>query len=125
MKVIFEHPVTGELKEAPLGFSWTTLIFGVFVPLIRGDWKWAIIMLLVGLVTLGISLLVFPLIYYELVSLVTLGISWIVFAFIYNKLWAKELVTKGFKVKDVIGGDIRLAEMKIGLKLEKLQDERS
>ena len=105
MKVIFEHPVTGEIKETPLGFSWTTLLFGVFVSLIRGDWKWAIIMFLV--------------------ALLTVGLYWLVFPFIYNKLWAKELVMRGFKVKNVIEGDIRLAENEIGLKLEKIQNEIS
>jgi hypothetical protein len=97
MKIIFEHPQTGETKEAPVGFSWTMLFFGVFVPLFRGDFKWALITFLA--------------------AIVTFGISWFVFPFIYNKLYIKDLLSKGFKVKDVIGGDITQAERKQGLKL--------
>ena len=33
------------VKEAPVGFSWTVLFFGGFVPLVRGDWGYFFIML--------------------------------------------------------------------------------
>ena len=96
-KIIFEHPVTKEIKEAPVGFSWTTLLLGIFVPIYRGDCKWAIIMFLA--------------------ALITFSISWIVFPFIYNKLYIKELIKKGFKVKEVIGSDIKILEAKLGFPL--------
>ena len=31
------------MKLAPVGYSWTNLFFGFFVPLFRGDWKWAVL----------------------------------------------------------------------------------
>jgi hypothetical protein len=96
-KIVFEHPVTKEIKEAPVGFSWSTLFLGLFVPIYRGDWKWAIIMLLAGSVTFGIS--------------------WIVFPFIYNKLYIKDIIKKGYKTKEVLDSDIKIIENKIGFKL--------
>ncbi len=69
---------SGQSNECPVGFSWTTLFFGAFVPLIRGDWKWFVIMILLSGATLGISLLVFP--------------------FLYNGFYINELLGKGYKV---------------------------
>lgn len=84
MKVILKHD-SGLVKEVKKGFSWTLFFFGLFVPLIRGDLKWAVIMfllqVLVGSFTLGIGALVVNLI----------------FAFIYNKIYIKELLEKGYR----------------------------
>lgn len=66
----------GMIKEAKIGFSWTKLFFGAIVPAIRGDWKYAGIMLVCAMITGGISSLVFP--------------------FVYNKLYIKDLLMKGF-----------------------------
>ena len=71
-----EHPITKEKREAPIGFSWTTLFFGFFPALIRGDWKWSLIMLVFACLT-G-------------------PISWIVFPFIYNRIYYKESIREGF-----------------------------
>lgn len=85
------------VKEAPVGFSWTTLIFGFFPALIRGDWLWAIIILGVGVFTFGIST--------------------IVFAFIYNRLYIQGLMKNGFKVKNYAGEKARI-EIKAGIQLK-------
>ena len=50
----------GMVKEAKIGFSFTTFFFGAFVPALRGDWKYAGIMLVCAIITSGISTLVFP-----------------------------------------------------------------
>ena len=70
----------GVIKQAKLGFSWTTMFFGWFVPLIRGDWKWLIVILSIGMVTLGLSNLVFM--------------------FIYNKLYVRDLINDGYRPAD-------------------------
>ena len=80
MKAVLKHPQTNEIREVKVGFSWTTLFFGCFPALIRGDFKWALIMFLA--------------------ALVTYGISWFVFPFIYNKLYIKELARKGYEPVD-------------------------
>ncbi len=100
-KLVMENPNTGHIKEAPVGFSWTVLFFGFFPPLFRGDWKWAIIMFLL--------------------AMITMGLSGLVFMFIYNKLYIKDLVGSGFKVKSVGMGTIDQVSQKIGLNLPALQ----
>ena len=61
--VTIEDKKNNIIKEAPVGFSWTVLFFGGFVPLVRGDWGWFFIMLIAGIVTFGISGIIFAFIY--------------------------------------------------------------
>lgn len=79
MKVNLKNQV-GALKQAKVGFSWTTLFFGPFVPLFRGDLKWLLIILLVDAVTCGIAVFVWP--------------------FVYNKTYIKGLLEKGWLPAD-------------------------
>lgn len=79
MRINMKSPV-GIIKQVKLGFSWTMLFFGIFVPLFRGDFKWFLITLLA--------------------SLVTCGFAWLVFPFIYNKIYIKELIEKGWLPAD-------------------------
>ena len=97
-KLNLKNPSTGEIKQAPVGFSWTTFFFGMFVPLIRADWLMAVIML-------G-------------VAMITFGLSNIVFAFIYNKLYIKNLIYKeGFKVTGSNNGNLDKVSASLGLEL--------
>lgn len=86
-----KHSTTGVVKEAPTGYSWTTLFFGIFVPLLRGDLKWAIILLLICLVT----------------AFCTAGFGAIfvtpIFGFFYNKIYIKDLIEKGYVYIDEAG----------------------
>ena len=75
-----KQPTTGAYKQVPTGFSWTSLFFGCFVPLFRGDVLWLIIAL--------------PL------SIFTAGLFWLVFPFIYNKIYIKSLLDKGYAPAD-------------------------
>ena len=74
----FHQPKTGALRQAPVGFSWTTLFFGFLPALFRGHWAGAVIIFLVGCVTFGLSALVFP--------------------FIYNKMYVRHLLGEGFRL---------------------------
>jgi len=79
---ILVNDKTKELKEVKDGFSWTTLFFNGWVPLIRGDFYYLFIM--------------------WIVRCITFGVSWLVFPFIYNKLYVSRLINKkGFRIVDV------------------------
>ncbi|MFT7300286.1 MAG: hypothetical protein ACI89Z_000740 [Porticoccus sp.] len=95
--VIFKNPITGAMKEAPVGFSWTVSCFGFFPPLFRGDWKWAVIMFLL--------------------TLATFGLCTIVFMFIYNKLYIRDLIRSGFKAESIASGDMKFASAKVGMEI--------
>ena len=81
--IILKHKDTGVVKECVTGYSWTLFFFGIFVPLLRGDLKWAAILLLTGLL---VTFMLTP-----VVVLVTP-----VFGFFYNKLYIKDLIEKGY-----------------------------
>ncbi|WP_023604286.1 hypothetical protein [Aliivibrio logei] len=99
-KLIMENPNTGQIKEAPVGFSWTVFFFSFFPALFRGDWKWAIIMFII--------------------ASLTMGLSGLVFMFIYNKLYIKDLISDGYKVKSVGIGTIEQVSAKVGFNLPEL-----
>ena len=90
-----ENPHTGIIKNAPVGFSWTTLFFSVLPALFRGDFKWFLIQLLLSWTC----------------------ISTLIFAVIYNKLYIQKLLENGFKVKDVEGGTVEDAKKYLGINL--------
>ncbi|MEO1917074.1 MAG: hypothetical protein ABGX53_01765 [Candidatus Thioglobus sp.] len=70
---------TGEVKYAPVGFSWTSLCLFFCPAIYRRDWKSVILMA--------------PL------CILTLGLANIVFFFTYNKLYVKHLLARGYKIK--------------------------
>lgn len=80
MKINLKTP-TGILKQVKLGFSWTMLFFGIFVPLVRGDIKWFLITLIIAIITAG-------------------TVVWLIFPFFYNKIYIKGLLEKGWLPAD-------------------------
>lgn len=85
MFVNLQNPVTGQLKQAKIGFSWTTFFFGFFPALLRGDTKWALIIVIIELLT----------------GSFTFGggtvLTCLVFAFLYNRAYINELLSQGYK----------------------------
>ncbi len=53
--IYFENPRIGQMKEAPVDFSWNTFSFGLFPMLFRSSWKWFTIILVLALITLWLS----------------------------------------------------------------------
>lgn len=43
MKANLKSDKTGVIKQVKAGASWTALFFGAWVPIFRGDWKFAIL----------------------------------------------------------------------------------
>lgn len=95
-----KNPNTGQLRAAPVGFSWTTFFFGIFVPLLRKDLVMVLVMLVLGIVTFGIAFLVFP--------------------FIYNKIYLKGLLKRGYRVSSGTL-DPELVEHRLGFELPRVQ----
>jgi len=102
-KLILEHPHSGIIKQAPVGYSWTTLFFPSLPALLRGDFKGFIIQLI--LACLLIPILIFPR--------------------IYNKQYIRRLLEKGYKVKFVEGGDLDTVRTKLGINLPPLEADRA
>ena len=67
-----------KFKEAPIGFSWTTLFFGGWPAVFRGD-----VLIGLGLVVAGV---------------ITWGLSNVIAAFLYNKVHIQGLLDNGYKV---------------------------
>lgn len=109
----FKSKHTGQIKQAPVGYSWTTLFFTAFVPLLRGDWKWVAIMALIILVLAGIVAAVAPNAPVQSISLWT----GIILGFLYNKAYIKGLISKGYEVTSVEQGDIDAVQTKLGVTL--------
>lgn len=80
MQVILRNLDTGVIKTSPTGYSWTTLFFGFFPAIFRGDFKGAMIGFIGGLIG-----------------------AWLffaIFAAFYNKLYIKDLLGKRYTYAD-------------------------
>ena len=72
------------VKKVPTGFSWTTLFFGPFPALFRGDLKWAVIQFIVNIAVAGFT------------AGFGLIITFPVFAVIYNDRYEQDLRAAGW-----------------------------
>ena len=70
----------GLTKEIPQGYSWTTLFFGVCVPLFRGDMKGFIIQ--------------------SILATFTGGMAFIIISFKYNAIYLERMINKGWMIKE-------------------------
>ena len=76
MQIEFKNEKTGLSKNCPTGFSWTTLFFGFFVPIVRGWYLYAAVFFALAMITAGLSMIVYP--------------------FIINKHYATYLIEHGY-----------------------------
>ena len=86
-RIVLRHS-SGLVRPGFIGFSWTTLFFGPFPAVFRGDWYGFFIYVGFGFV----------------LAFLTLGwgnvIQWIVWAFFYNRWYTKRLLEKGYVIAD-------------------------
>lgn len=88
------HKDSGMRKTAYVGFSWTYLLFGWMVPLVRGE---------IGIAALHFFLTIF-----------TFGLTQIIFCFLYNKQNLSRLLLNGW-VLDPQDPNYGLASQKMGI----------
>lgn len=67
-----------DFKHMPLGFSWTMFFFGPYPMFARKEWFAGIIMLIL--------------------SVASFNLSGMIAAFFYNKIYAKSILQKGYRV---------------------------
>jgi len=95
--VTLKNPITGQMRMAPVGFSWTTLLFGPIPAAMRGHWAMAAGILLAGMATAFLSN--------------------IIFAFIYNRMYLQHLIMDNFKIVSATG-DLGFIASKVGFDLK-------
>src|SRR5579883_2046724 len=78
--IMLKHPRTGIIRRGFYGFSWTTLFWGGFPALFRGDF-------VMGLVFIVIQFL-------------TWGVSGLILAFFYTKYYTLKLIEQGYEFAD-------------------------
>ena len=79
-RVILKHKTLVKIKKVPFLYSWTGAMFGFWTPLLKGDFKWFFIYLIIGIPT-------YPL-------------GAILLSFFYNKSYIKSLIKKGYEPED-------------------------
>ena len=99
--IYFENPRSAQQRNAPVGYSWTTLLLGPFPLLARRELVWF-------LVSLGLTVL-------------SLHLSNIVLSFFINKMYIRDLISQGYKVRSVKHGDIASVAKELGFRLPTLE----
>ena len=74
------HRDSGLVKTGYIGYNWTHLVFGWFVPVVRGELGVGVLHLLITLLSFGLSPLVFP--------------------FLYNRQYMNRMLTTGWRLDD-------------------------
>jgi len=93
-KVRIIHSVSGIAKNGYIGYSWTYLLFGWFVPVVRGE--------------LGVGVL------HLVITLVSFGLSQLIFPFLYNRQYMNRMLTSGW-VLDIADPNYDLVRQKLNI----------
>ncbi len=93
-KVMLKHAQSGLIKNGYIGYSWTYLIFGWIVPVVRGE--------------IGIGVL------HLILTAISFGLFQIIMPFLYNKQYTSRLLTSGWQLADNEDRN-NMARMKLGI----------
>lgn len=93
-KVLLKHQQSGVTKAGYVGYSWTYLLFGWFVPIFRGEIGVGVLHLILTAVTFGLFQLFMP--------------------YLYNKQFMTRLLVNGWQLNDSEEVN-RLARLKLGI----------
>jgi uncharacterized membrane protein (Fun14 family) len=103
-RIALKHKQTGLVKDGFYGFSWTTLFFGFFPALFRGDFITFIggfvVTVIIAVVTMGVGAFF-------------VGLVW---AFMYNKYYTRKLLEQGYELASS-EGENALAASALGIVL--------
>ncbi|MFM6991627.1 MAG: hypothetical protein ACKOWD_10100 [Rhodoferax sp.] len=88
------HPDSGLVKTGYIGYSWTYLLFGWFVPLVRGELGVAVLHLVITVFSAGISQLIFP--------------------FLFNRQYMQRMLIAGWHL-DPLDANFELAQRALGI----------
>lgn len=107
---ILENSHTGQIRQAPMGYSWTMFFFGFFPPMFRGDWKWVAIVFFSAIAG----------------ALVSFGLlAWLgpfICSFVWNKSHINGLVSEGYRLRSVSHGDLELADGYVGYRIKRIAE---
>jgi hypothetical protein len=93
-RVMLKHTQSGLIKNGYVGYSWTYLIFGWLVPIIRGE--------------IGIGVL------HLILTAVSFGLFQLIMPFLYNKQYTSRMLIAGWQLSDTEDRN-NLARMKLGI----------
>jgi len=85
-----KHPILNKTKNIPTGISITAIFFGCFVPLFRGDFKWALI---------SFSVCILGAIFVFFIPTI---VMWIWLVVKYNDAYLLDLIAQGWVVEEVV-----------------------
>ena len=98
--IMLKHRQSGLVKTGFYGFSWTTLFFGMFPALFRGDFVTFIggffVLAILGIVSFGIGAV----------------LAMLIWAIIYNKYYTRRLLEQGYEFAD---SDAKISEARLRL----------
>jgi hypothetical protein len=100
------HPTSGKRKRAPVGFSWTSLFFGVITPIWRQDWLAAVVLLPLTIVSILFGVV---------------WIQWILQGFFYNSWYLEQLIKNGYQLERAEGQHIDEIEASLGMRVPRYE----